>query len=96
MVGYDLMEHQNDAVVANVVARCTTISVGRFAVQVFGIRLPDDVHQLEMPVRGEGWHRRVVGIWPNPRPMIDWPPAEILDDSGLARFANRWNVGAQS
>jgi hypothetical protein len=94
MVGYDLMEHPDDAVVANVEARCTTISVGRFAVQVFGIRLPDDVHQLEMPMRGD-WQHGVVGIWPNPRPTIDWPPTEILDDSGLGRFANRWNVGPQ-
>lgn len=95
MVGYDLMEQPGDAVMANVVARCTTITAGRFAVQVFGIRLPDEVHQLEMPIRGEGWQRRVVGIWPNPYPAINWPPPEILDDPGLVRFANRWNVGPQ-
>ena len=91
MVGYDLEDHPTTS---QITARCTTISIGKFAVQVVGMRLPEDVHQLQMPVRGDRWHLRTIGIWPNPHATIDWPPAEILDHEGLVKFANRWNVGA--
>jgi hypothetical protein len=90
MVGYDVEDHPTTS---EVTARCTTISIGHFAVQVMGMRLPDDVHQSQLPVRGDRWHLRAVGIWPNPHPVVTWPPPEILDDEGLVTFANRWNVG---
>jgi hypothetical protein len=93
MINYELEDHPTRS---SVDARCTTISVGKFAFQVLAMRLPDDVHQLLMPVRGRDWERRTVGIWPNPHPVVEWPPVEILDDRGLASFANRWNISGRA
>src|SRR5260370_1228009 len=68
MVGYDLEDHPTTS---QITARCTTIGIGKFAVQVMGIRLPDNVHQLQMPIRGARWHLRTVGISPNPHSTLD-------------------------
>lgn len=93
-VGYDVPGHPT---VKTMIGHSTTITLGRFAVQVFGLRADGDTGSVfQMPIRtiDGGWNRFVTGIWPNPRPSASWP-VQQLTDRQLVLFMNRWNVGPQ-
>jgi hypothetical protein len=83
---------------SKMVGHCTTISLGYFVVQVFGLRMSDEAASVfQLPVRDNRITRGkyVVGIWPNPNAIVTWPPPNLLNDTGLTELMNLFNVGPQ-
>jgi hypothetical protein len=67
-------------------ASCTTLVLGRLVFQLLGHDLPEPM----TPVSAPEADRLSIQIWPDPRPLVSWPPDFAILDGGLEMFAGQF------
>lgn len=67
-------------------AYCATLVLGRLVFQVLGSDLAEAMTPLSAPEAG----RLSIQIWPDPRPLVSWPPDFAILDAGLEMFAGQF------
>jgi len=67
-------------------AYCATLVLGRLAIQLLGHGLPEVMAPLSAPEAD----RVSVQIWPEPRPVVRWPPDFVILDAALELFAGQF------
>lgn len=67
-------------------AYCAALVLGRLVFQILGHDLPEPMPPLSAPEAD----RLSIQIWPDPRPLVSWPPDFAILDPGLEMFAGQF------